>query len=110
MDPDWEAGLPAFGTLAAQKQIASRLTAALEALRRACPVSNTSHPDLSLGRARVENASGNPDSALAVLRPLLDRYPRNAAALLELARTSFVLGRADGAWPRGIAASHSPIR
>ena len=88
----------------------TRLDVALAALRRASRTAASRHPDVLLARARVERLAGSPDSALAAVDALLAREPRNAAALLELARVRFALGRLDGGdpWYRGPRAGRGP--
>jgi GWxTD domain-containing protein len=64
-------------------------------------------PEILLARGRVEREVGDPDSSLVALSVLLEADPRNAVAMLELARTRFAVGRLDGAdpWYRGLASA-----
>jgi GWxTD domain-containing protein len=70
---------------------------ALQALRRAAPTEAASHPEVLLARGRVEREVGDGDSALAAFRGYQQSGSNRGLALLEIARTLFLLGRFDGA-------------
>ncbi|HQW66316.1 MAG TPA: hypothetical protein PLJ23_04700, partial [Gemmatimonadales bacterium] len=111
VDPGFVGGLVELSNTAMRQLVNTRLDVALAALRRASRTAASQHPDVLLARARVERLAGSPDSALAAVDALLAREPRNAAALLELARVRFQLGRLDGGdpWYRGLALADAPV-
>jgi len=111
VDPGFVGGLVELSNTAMRQLVNTRLDVALAALRRASRTAASQHPEVLLARARVERLAGSPDSALAAVDALLAREPRNAAALLELARVRFQLGRLDGGdpWYRGLALADAPV-
>src|SRR5262249_6734239 len=81
-----------------------RMDVALAALRRAARTAAASQPEVLMARAKIERAAGSPDSALVALTSILKSDPNYAPALLELARSRFLLDRIDGVlpWYRGL--------
>jgi len=74
----------------------SRSTVALEALRTAASAARS--PSLLHGLGTVEREFGDPEEALKAFDTLLSLAGRSRGVpLLEVARTRFLLGRADGA-------------
>ncbi len=112
VDSSFVEGLTELSNTALRQRINARMDVALAALRRAARSPAAHNPEILLARGRVEREVGDPDSSLAALSSLLDTDPKNAVALLELARTRFAVGRLDGAdpWYRGLAlADHDAL-
>lgn len=109
VDSSFVEGLVELSTTALRQRINVRMDVALAALRRAARSPVAHNPQILLARGRVEREVGDPDSSLVALSVLLDAEPKNAVAMLELARTRFAVGRLDGAdpWYRGLAPADS---
>ncbi|MEO5824915.1 MAG: tetratricopeptide repeat protein [Gemmatimonadales bacterium] len=105
VDPEFVDGLVELANTALEQRINSRTDVALTALRRAAGTSAGSHPAVMLARGQIERGVGSLDSARSALDALLRIEPRNARALLEMARVRFAQGRLDGGdpWYRGLA-------
>ncbi|MBA3258576.1 MAG: GWxTD domain-containing protein, partial [Gemmatimonadales bacterium] len=99
VDPAFDQGLVDLSNTALRQRVNIKLDVALQALRRAAPTEAASHPAVLLARGRVEREVGDGDSALAAFRGYLERGPNRGLALLEMARTLFLLGRFDGLEP-----------
>jgi GWxTD domain-containing protein len=99
VDSAFDRGLIEVSNAALRQRVNIKLDVALQALRRAAPTEAASHPEVLLARGRVEREVGDGDSALAAFRSYLERGPNRALALLETARTLFLLGRFDGVRP-----------
>lgn len=99
VDPSFVRGLVDLANTALRQRVNIKLGVALEALRRAAKTSAGTDPEVLLARGRVEREVGDGDSALAAFQGYLDRGPDRALALLEVARTRFLLGRFDGGAP-----------
>jgi GWxTD domain-containing protein len=99
VDPSFDRGLVDLANTALRQRVNIKLGVALEALRRAASTEAASHPDVLLARGRVEREVGDGDSALTAFQAYLDTGPNRSLALLEKARTLFVLGRFDGVEP-----------
>ncbi len=97
VDPSFDQGLVDLSNTALRQRVNIKLDVALQALRRAAPTQAAGHPAVLLARGRVEREVGDGDSALAAFRGYLERGPNRGLALLETARTHFLLGRFDGA-------------
>lgn len=93
------------GNAALRERSPLHLQPVLRVIRATATTPALATRDLMILRARIEREVGSPDSALMLLDRLLAGNPNDADALLEQARTRFVLGRADGAapWFRGLA-------
>lgn len=105
VDSSFVEGLVELSNTALRQRINARMDVALAALRRAARSPVARQPEILLARGRVEREVGDPDSSLVALSILLEAEPKNAVAMLELARTRFAVGRLDGAdpWYRGLA-------
>ncbi|MBA3556699.1 MAG: GWxTD domain-containing protein, partial [Gemmatimonadales bacterium] len=99
VDPSFDQGLVDLSNTALRQRVNIKLDVALQALRRAAPTEAASHPAVLLARGRVEREVGDGDSALAAFRGYLETGPNRGLALLEMARTLFLLGRFDGLEP-----------
>jgi GWxTD domain-containing protein len=96
VDPAFVHGVVDLANTALRQRVNIKLGVALEALRRAGKTSAGSNPEVLLARGRVEREVGDGDSALAAFTGYLHQGPNRSLALLELARTQFLLGRFDG--------------
>ncbi len=96
VDPSFVQGLVDLASTALRQRVNVKLGVALEALRRAGQTSAGGDPQVLLARGRVEREVGDGDSALAAFNGYLQYGPNRSLALLELARTQFLLGRFDG--------------
>ena len=99
VDPSFARGLVDLANTALRQRVNIKLGVALEALRRAGKTSAGAEPDVLLARGRVEREVGDGDSALAAFNGYLQSGSNRSLALLELARTQFLLGRFDGMTP-----------
>jgi GWxTD domain-containing protein len=99
VDPAFARGLVDLANTALRQRVNIKLGVALEALRRAGQTSAGSDPEVLLARGRVEREVGDGDSALVAFNGYLQYGPSRSLALLELARTQFLLGRFDGMAP-----------
>ena len=96
VDPSFVHGLVELAGTALRQRVNIKLNVALDALRRAGATPAGDHPDVLLARGRVEREVGDPDSALAAVRRLLERRPESGLARLEVARTFFQTGSLEG--------------
>ncbi len=99
VDPGFDKGLVDLANTALRQRVNIKLDVALQALRQAASTPAASHPEVLLARGRVEREVGDGDSALAALQGYLEDGPNRGLALLEVARTRFLLGRFDGTQP-----------
>src|ERR687898_3408384 len=99
VDPAFARGLVDLANTALRQRVNIKLGVALEALRRAGQTIAHSDPEVVLARGRVEREVGDGDSALVAFNGYLQYGPNRSLALLELARTQFLLGRFDGVGP-----------
>jgi len=99
VDPAFDKGLVDLANTALRQRVNIKLDVALQALRQAASTPAASHPEVLLARGRVEREVGDGDSALVALQGYLAHGPNRGLALLEVARTLFLLGRYDGAQP-----------
>ncbi|HXE58848.1 MAG TPA: hypothetical protein VNK43_12675, partial [Gemmatimonadales bacterium] len=98
VDPSFVRGLVDLAATALGQRVNARLEVALRALRLAAPTAAGRDPAVLLHRGRVERLAGDPDSALAAFLEYHTRGGKPGLALLEIARTRFLLGQvADGA-------------
>jgi GWxTD domain-containing protein len=99
VEPAFAPALVELARVAETQRFSIRLDAALAAFRVAGGAPETDRADVQLARGRVERLAGSPDSALVAFR----RYERlgglPGVALLEQARTLFVLDSLSGAEP-----------
>jgi GWxTD domain-containing protein len=109
VDPGFVSGLVDLANTALRQRVNIKLGVALEALRRSAPTAAGSDPQVLLARGRVEREVGDGDSALAAFNAYLQNGANRSLALLEVARTLFLLGRYDGTSPyyEGAAADDS---
>jgi GWxTD domain-containing protein len=77
----------------------ARLVVARDVLRRVAGAADPAPPQLLLAWGRVERAAGSLDSSVVAFERYVSSGPNRALGLLELARTRFALGRADGDAP-----------
>ncbi len=98
VDPSFDRGLVELANTALRQRVNIKLNVALDALRRA-GVDAATRPEVLLARGRVEREVGDGDSALVAFQGYLARGPNRSLALLEVARTLFLLGRFDGLAP-----------
>jgi GWxTD domain-containing protein len=98
VDPSFDRGLVDLANTALRQRVNIKLNVALDALRRAGADAAT-RPEVLLARGRVEREVGDGDSALTAFQGYLARGPNRGLALLEVARTLFLLGRFDGLGP-----------
>jgi GWxTD domain-containing protein len=98
VDPSFDRGLVDLANTALRQRVNIKLGVALDALRRAGADAAT-RPEVLLARGRVEREVGDGDSALVAFQSYLARGPNRGLALLEVARTLFLLGRFDGLAP-----------
>jgi GWxTD domain-containing protein len=98
VDPSFDRGLVDLANTALRQRVNVKLNVALDALRRAGADAAT-RPEVLLARGRVEREVGDGDSALVAFQGYLARGPNRGLALLEVARTLFLLGRFDGLAP-----------
>jgi GWxTD domain-containing protein len=99
VDPAFARGLVDLANTALRQRVNIKLGVALEALRRAGQTVASSDPEVLLARGRVEREVGDGDSALIAFNGYLQYGANRSLALLELARTQFLLGRFDGVRP-----------
>jgi GWxTD domain-containing protein len=99
VDSAFDKGLVDLSNIALRQRVNIKLDVALQALRRAAPTEAASHPEVLLARGRVEREVGDGDSALAAFRGYMEKGSNRSLALLETARTLFLLGRFDGSEP-----------
>jgi GWxTD domain-containing protein len=99
VDPSFDKGLVDLANTALRQRVNIKLGVALDALRRAASTEAATHPEVMLARGRVEREVGDGDSALVALQGYLEKGDNRSLALLELARTMFLLGRFDGVEP-----------
>lgn len=99
IDPAFVGGIRrvADQAIALRGDVAGRV--ALQTLRALANQVAGKAPELLLARARVEREFGAPSQALGPLVEFLSIHAGNAAALLELARTRFIVGQLDGVEP-----------
>ncbi|HEU4474648.1 MAG TPA: GWxTD domain-containing protein [Gemmatimonadales bacterium] len=98
VDPSFDRGLVELANTALRQRVNIKLNVALDALRRA-GVDAATRPEVLLARGRVEREVGDGDSALVAFQGYLARGSNRSLALLEVARTLFLLGRFDGLAP-----------
>ena len=99
VDPGFVRGLADLANTALRERAKIKLGVALDALRRAGHAAGGGDPEILLARGRVEREVGDGDSALAAFDGYLQYGPNHGLGLLEVARTSFLLGRFDGLTP-----------
>ena len=99
VDPSFDKGLVDLANTALRQRVNIKLGVALDALRRAASTEAATHPEVMLARGRVEREVGDGDSALVALQGYLEKGDNRSLALLEVARTMFLLGRFDGLEP-----------
>ena len=99
VDPSFDKGLVDLANTALRQRVNIKLGVALDALRRAASTEAATHPEVMLARGRVEREVGDGDSSLVALQGYLEKGDNRSLALLELARTLFLLGRFDGVEP-----------
>ena len=99
VDPGFDKGLVDLANTALRQRVNIKLGVALDALRRAASTEAATHPEVMLARGRVEREVGDGDSALVALQGYLEKGDNRSLALLEVARTMFLLGRFDGVEP-----------
>jgi len=99
VDPSFDKGLVDLANTALKQRVNIKLGVALDALRRAASTEAATHPEVLLARGRVEREVGDGDSALVALQGYLEKGDNRSIALLEVARTMFLLGRFDGLPP-----------
>jgi GWxTD domain-containing protein len=99
VDPSFDKGLVDLANTALRQRVNIKLGVALDALRRAASTEAATHPEVMLARGRVEREVGDGDSALVALQGYLEKGDNRSLALLEVARTMFLLGRFDGVEP-----------
>jgi GWxTD domain-containing protein len=109
VDSGFVDGLVELSRIALRQRAHARLDVALAALRRAAATPAARDPAVLLARCRIERAVGSPDSALAAVQAVLALQPDNPAALLEMARTRFMLDDVGGGapWYRGLLLADS---
>jgi len=98
-DPGFAPALDALSRLALAQRVNLRLDAALAAHRRAAGTEAARMPAILLARGRVERLVGSPDSALVAFRAYRAAGGLEPLALLEEARTLFVLDSLSGQAP-----------
>ena len=98
VDPGFDRGLVELANTALRQRVNIKLNVALDALRRA-GADAAARPEVLLARGRVEREVGDGDSALVAFQGYLARGSNRSLALLEVARTLFLLGRFDGLAP-----------
>ncbi len=99
IDPTFVEGIQRLTSSAIARRNQLDASAALDALRAVGSQAAGRTAELLLARARLEREFGTPGSALEPLQRLLALRPGQPMALLELARTRFVLGQLDGVEP-----------
>ena len=99
VDAGFDRGLVDLANTALRQRVNIKLGVALDALRRAASTEAATHPEVMLARGRVEREVGDGDSALVALQGYLEKGDNRSLALLEVARTLFLLGRFDGLQP-----------
>jgi GWxTD domain-containing protein len=99
IDPSFVYGLVDLANTALRQRVNIKLGVALQALRRAGATTAGSDPEVLLARGRVEREVGDGDSALAAFNAYLQQGNNRGLALLEQARTLFLLGRFEGLAP-----------
>ncbi len=109
VDPAFIDGLIELSNTALKQRINTRLDVALAALRRSAHTPVAQHPAILLARGRVEREVGSADSSRAALETLYARDRNNPVALIELAKTRFLLGRGESLdlWYRGLQRADS---
>jgi GWxTD domain-containing protein len=98
-DPRFVPAALALAQVALALMDATRLTIAREVLRRAEAALSPAPLDLTLAWGRVERASGSLDSAAVAFTRYVSSGGKPGLGLLELARTRFAMGRANGEAP-----------
>jgi GWxTD domain-containing protein len=99
VDPGFVHALVDLANTALRQRVNIKLGVALEALRRSANTPTGADAVVLLARGRVEREVGDVDSALAAFNGYLERGSNRGLALLEIARTRFLLGRFDGLAP-----------
>jgi GWxTD domain-containing protein len=99
VDPRFVPASLALAQVALALMDTARLTVARDALRRAEASLSPAPLDLILSWGRVERAAGSLDSAEVAFVRYISSGGKPGLGLLELARTRFALGRADGEGP-----------
>ena len=109
VDSTFVSGVVELGEDALRRGIGSHLGAAVAALREIAASPASHNRAVMLVRGRVEREAGDIDSAVAIFRSLVDRKPKDATALLELARTTLAIGRISGvqSWYLGLGLADS---
>lgn len=111
LDPSFVQGIARLAESAIARRNAIDGKSALDALRAVASQAAGRTPELLLSRARLEREFGMPALALEPLQRLLALRPGLAMALLELARSRFVLGQTDGTepWFEGLATADGAV-
>ncbi len=91
LDPTFAPALRGLVDAALDEQSAGHQREALAAVREAAARGSAESPELLLARAEIERQLGDPDSALAAYRRYRARGGDEALALLEEAKTLFLL-------------------
>lgn len=104
-EPAFAPALVELARVTETQRFSIRLEAAVAAFRVAGAAPALDRPDVQLARGRVERLAGSPDSALAAFRRYEALGGARAVALLEQARTLFVLDSLSGAEPYFAGAS-----
>jgi GWxTD domain-containing protein len=99
LEPAFTPALLDLSRIALAQRTNVQLTSAVTAHRLAAGSANADQPQVLLARGRVERLAGSPDSALVAFRRYEAVGGDTALALLEQARTLFVLDSLSGQVP-----------
>ncbi len=108
-EPAFAPALDELARIAIAQRVNQRLDVAVDAVRFAAGSEASRQPEILLARGRLERLAGSPDSALLAFREYEASGGMLSLALLEQARTLFVLDSLSGAAPyyRGAAMDDS---
>ena len=99
VEPGFAPALIELSRVALTQRVNASLVPALTALRRAAGSPAAMEPEVLLARGRIERLVGSPDSALVAFRRYAEGGGDQTLALLEEARTLFVLDSLSGQEP-----------
>ena len=105
VEPGFAPALVELARVALTQRFNASLSEALAAQRRAAGSPAATEPDVLLARGRIERLVGSPDSALVAFQRYAETGGDLALALLEEARTLFVLDSLSGQEPYYAGAS-----
>ncbi len=98
-DPSFASAVVDLANTALTQRIRPRLDVALSAVRlAAASPTGGRHPEVQLVRGRVEREAGEADSALVAFRAYLAAGGDSGLGLLEVGRTSYLVGRPSDGW------------